>query len=136
MTEPLLLVEPRGHATGAFARLKADRLRSQSDVRAALGRHGRRALWIAPSAPAIQLLVQALPHQPMGDQRLLSLEVANGSRHGLLHVLFRIVVSADEGVRLLPMEELAEALSSAHRPELFIGVAVEPADAAVILYRG
>lgn len=136
MSEALLLVEPRGHAIGAFAHLRANRLRSQSDIRTALSRHGRRALWIAPSAPAIRLLLDALPHHPMGDQRLLSLEAANGSRHGLLHVLFRFVVSTDEGVRLLPMEELAEVLSSPHRAELFIGAAAAPADAAVILYRG
>lgn len=136
MSEPLLLVEPRGHATAAFARLKADRLRSQADIRTAVGRHRRRALWIASSAPATRLLLDALPHHPMGDQRLLLLEAADGSRHGLLHVLFRFVVSADEGVRLLPREELAEVLSSAHRAELLIGAAAAPADAAVILYRG
>jgi len=72
----------------------------------------------------------------MGDQRLLSLERASGDRHGLLHALFRFVVSVDEGARLLPTDELAEALSSANRADLFIGAAVAPADAAVILYRG
>jgi hypothetical protein len=72
----------------------------------------------------------------MGDQRLLTLEGANGDRHGLLHVLFRFVVSVDEGVRLLPTEELVEVLSSTDRSDLFIGAAVVPADSAVILYRG
>jgi hypothetical protein len=136
MSEPLLLVEPRGHATGAFARLKAERLRSQSQIRTALNRRGRRTLWIAPSTPAIQLLLGTLPRRPMGDQRLLSLERANGDRHRLLHVLFRFVVSAEEGVRLLPTDELVEVLGSAGRADLFIGAAVAPADAAVILYRG
>jgi hypothetical protein len=136
MSEPLLLIEPRGHATGAFTRLKADRLRSQSDIRTALSRLGRRALWIVPSIAAVRLLLGTLPARPMGDQRLLTLEGANGDRHGLLHVLFRFVVSVDEGVRLLPTEELVEVLSSTDRSDLFIGAAVVPADSAVILYRG
>jgi hypothetical protein len=53
-----------------------------------------------------------------------------------MHALFRYVVSVDEGVRLLPTDELAEVLSSANRADLFIGAAVARADAAVILYRG
>jgi hypothetical protein len=72
----------------------------------------------------------------MGDQRLLSLERADDDRRGLTHALFRYVVSVDEGVRLLPTDELAEVLSSADRADLFIGAAVARADAAVILYRG
>lgn len=136
MSEPLLLVEPRGHASRALARLEAGRLRSESEIREALDRHGRRALWVAPSAPAVRLLLAAFAGRSMGDQRLLSLEPANGARHGLLHAIFRFVVSADEGVRLLPTEELADVLGSPNREDLFVGAAVAPADAAVILYRG
>jgi hypothetical protein len=140
--EELLLVEPRGHATGTFARLKATRLRSQAAIRMALGRYqrnaryGRPAVWIAPSVPAMRLLLDALPRRPVGDQRLLSLEGADGDRHSLLHVLFRFVVSAEEGVRLAPVEELAEVLGSANRGDLFIGAALARSDAAVVLSRG
>lgn len=136
MSEPLLLVEPRGHASRALARLEADRLRSEPEIRDALDRHGRRALWVAPGAPAVRLLLAALAGRSKGDQRLLSLEPANGARHSLLHAIFRVVVSADEGVRLLPTDELADVLGSPHREDLFVGAAVAPADAAVILYRG
>jgi hypothetical protein len=136
MSEPLLLVEPRGHASGLFTRLGADRVRSESEIHTALSRHGHRALWIAPSTAAIHLLLGSFPHRPMRDHRLLALERANGDRHGLLHALFRFVVSVDEGVQLLPVDELAEVLTSAHRADLFIGAAVVPTDAAVILYRG
>jgi hypothetical protein len=39
-------------------------------------------------------------------------------------------------VQLLPMDELTEVLSSVNRADLFIGAAVAPTDAAVVLYRG
>jgi Helix-turn-helix len=142
VNEPLFLVEPRGHATGAFVRLKAERLRSQSDIRTALdrcqreARYGHHAVWIAPSVAAIRLLLGTLPHRPLGDQRLLLLERTDGDRHGLLHVLFRFVVSVDEGVGLLPTDELGEVLNSANRADLFIGAALARADEAVVLYRG
>jgi hypothetical protein len=136
MSDPLLLIEPHGHASRLFMRLGADRLRSESEIRSALKRHGRRALWIAPSSAAVHLLLGIFPRRPTGDQRLLSLERAHDNRHGLLHALFRFVVSVDEGVRLLPADELSEVLSSANRADLFIGVAVSPADAAAIVYRG
>jgi hypothetical protein len=136
MSEPFLLVEPHGHASRLFMRLGAERLRSESDIRTALSRHVHRALWIAPSTAAIHLLLGSLPHRPMRDHRLLILEPANGDRHGLLHALFRFVVSVDEGVQLLPVDELAETLSSPNRADLFIGAAVVPTDATVILYRG
>jgi hypothetical protein len=51
-----------------------------------------------------------------------------------LHAIFRFVVSADEGIRLLRVDELADVLGAANREDLFVGVAV--ADAAVVLYRG
>ena len=84
----------------------------------------------------MQLLLGTLPCRPVGDQRLLSLEGADRDRHGLLHVLFRFVVSVDEGVRLPPTDELAEILGSANRADLLIGAALARSDAAVILYRG
>ena len=136
MSQPLLLIEPHGHASRMFTRLGADRLHSESEIRTALSRHGLRALWIAPSSAAIHLLLGTLPRRPMGDQRLLSFERADEDRRGLMRALFRYVVSVDEGVRLLSIGELAEVLSSANRADLFIGAAVARADAAVILYRG
>lgn len=136
MSEPLLVVEPRGHATRELARLEADRLRTESEIRNALERSGRRAVWVAPSVAAVKLLLTALTGRSKGDQRLLSLEPANSARHSLLHAIFRFVVSADEGIRLLRVEELADVLGAANREDLFVGVAAAPADAAVILYRG
>lgn len=136
MSEPLLVVEPRGHAAHELARLDADRLRTKSEIRDALKRSGRRAVWVAPSLAAVQLLLAALAGRSKGDQRLLSLEPANGARHSLLHAIFRVVVSADEGIRLLAVDELADVLGAANREDLFVGIAAAPADAAVVLYRG
>jgi len=101
MSEPLLVVEPRGHATRELVRLEAARLRTESEIRNALKRSGRRALWVAPSVAAVRLLLAALVGRSKGDQRLLALEPTNGARHNLLHAIFRFVVSADEGIRLL-----------------------------------
>lgn len=50
--------------------------------------------------------------------------------------IFRVVVSADESVRVLPVDELAYVLGAANREDLFVGVGAAPADAAVVLYRG
>ncbi|OLC31711.1 MAG: hypothetical protein AUH81_17350 [Candidatus Rokubacteria bacterium 13_1_40CM_4_69_5] len=136
MSEPLLVVEPRGHATRELVRLEAARLRTESEIRNALKRSGRRALWVAPSVAAVRLLLAALVGRSKGDQRLLALEPTNGARHNLLHAIFRFVVSADEGIRLLQIDELADVLGSPDREDLFVGVAVAPDDAAIILYRG
>ncbi len=120
-----------------FTRLGADRLRSESEIRFALSRHAQGALWIAPSTAAIRLILSIFPHRPMRDQRLLYLERAHSDRRGLLHALFRFVVSVEEGVGLLPANELSAVLSSADRADLFIGGAsVSAREAAVILYRG
>jgi hypothetical protein len=136
MSEPLLVVEPRGHATRELARLEGDRLRTESEIRNALERSGRRALWVAPNVAAVRLLLAALVGHSKGDQRLLALERADGARHSLLHAIFRFVVSADEGIRLLQVDQLADVLGSPNRGDLFVGVAVAPDDSALILYRG
>src|SRR5262249_53116815 len=136
MSEPLLLVEPRGHAGRQFAHLEAKRLRTASEIQDALARNGRGALWVAASAVALQLLLSALAGRSRGDQRLLALARGAGARHRVLHAIFRSVVSADDGVRLLRTDELANVLGAPNRDELFIGIAGAPGDAAVVVYRG
>jgi hypothetical protein len=134
----LLLVEPRGHATGKFQRLKvASRLHAQSDVRAAMLKRSVYSLWIAPSEPAMALLLSTLPRRPISeDRRLLSLERARGEAQNLVHAHFRFVVSAGDGVRLSPIAELIEVLGSDKRADLFIGGVVLAAQSALLLYRG
>jgi hypothetical protein len=133
---PLLLVQPRGQGTVGLSRLKAKRLRSAFEIRTALASHGHRAFWVTPSAAALRLLLSVLPSRLPGDQRLLSLAKDKGDRQALLHALFRFVVSKEEGVRLLPIGQLAEALNFFPRADRFIGTAPARDDKTVILYRG
>jgi hypothetical protein len=137
VNSPLLLVEPRGHATGQFPGLKANRLHFPSAVRAAMAEPSLYSLWIAPSEPAMELLLRTLPHRPRGrDFRLLSLKQAHGTSQNLMHAHFRYVVSVGNGVQLLPIAELIEALGSEHRADLFIGGVVMPTPSQILLYRG
>lgn len=138
MSDVLFLVSPAassGHSGGrALEGLPADRLRSAAEVRTALIRSQKGALWIAPDARAIRVILEALPAQPIGDQRLLCLGARRGDGHALLHATFRFVVSADEGARLAPIAELRDILLSERRAELF--VAASMSERAVVLYRG
>lgn len=137
MNAQVLLVEPRGHVTGKFQRLKASRLHFQSDVRAAMAQRSVYSLWIAPSEPAMQLLLGTLPQRPRSDdRRLLSLERARGEVQNLVHAHFRFVVSVGDGVRLLPIAELIDVLGSDNRADLFVGGVVLAAQSALLLYRG
>lgn len=138
MNSQVLLVEPRGQGTGKFQRLKASRLHFQSDVRAAMTQRSVYTLWIAPSEPAIELLLGTLPRRPRdSDLRLLSFDQTAGTaERNLLHAHFRFVVSVGNGVRLLPIPELIEVLGSDHRSDLFIGGVVMPTRSEILLYRG
>jgi len=137
VNSPLLLIEPRGHATGKFLRLKASRLHFPSDVRAAMAEPSLYSLWITPSVPAMELLLGTLPRRPRGrDFRLLSLKEPHGTAQNLMHAHFRFVVSVGNGVQLLPIAELIETLGSDHRADLFIGGVVMPTPSQILLYRG
>jgi len=138
MNSQVHLIEPCGRATGLFQRLKASRLHLQSDIRAAMTRRNLYSLWIAPSEPAVDLLLGTLPHRPAGlDLRLLSLErTASAATRNLLHAHFRFVVSVGDGVRVLPTAELVDVLGSDHRSDLFIGGIVMPTRSEILLYRG
>lgn len=138
VSEHLFLVSSAvsaGHsASRALEGLPGDRLRSAAEVRAALMRQQKGALWIAPDAQAIRVILDALPARPVGDQRLLCLRAKRGDGHALLHATFRFVVSADEGACLAPIAELREILGSERRAELIAAITVS--EGAVVLYRG
>ena len=138
MSTEVLLVEPAGQVHALFAGLKALRLRVQSEVQAALSQQFRAAtLLIAPNASALDLLLGTLPHRPRRqDLRLLLLDRSPLAMGGLLHAHFRFVVSVEAGARLLPSDELVEALGADNRADLFIGGEVIGARSEVLLYRG
>ncbi len=137
MSTEVLLVEPQGHGSAKFLRLKASRLHVRSDVRAALAGLHASSLWIAPSDSALELLLGNLPHRPRRqDLRLLVLEQSRSEMRSLMHAHFRFVVSAGNGVQLLPIAELADVLGSDRRADLFIGGEVIPSRSEILLYRG
>jgi Helix-turn-helix domain len=137
MTEAVFLIDQDERVAKHFAALRPKVLRSPDEVRAAFETHWRHALWIAPAASSMQrLLAASLRGSRKGDQRLLVLGRIEGARRELLHGLFRFVVALEEGVKLLPPDELPEVLASPHRDDLFIGGAVDAADRVLVLYRG
>jgi hypothetical protein len=136
MTDAILLFDHEKKLRKEFAALQPEVLRSQNEVREAFERHSRRrAVWIASTARSMKYL-GSLHGTRTGDQRLLLLEPVEGTRHELLHALFRFVVARDNDVKLLPAEEIAEVMGSPHRDDLFIGGTLDAADGRVILYRG
>jgi hypothetical protein len=136
MTEAVFLIDPEERFAQHFAAIRPKILRSHDEVRDAFERHWRHALWIAPAASSMQRLAGALLGSRKGDQRLLVLGRIEGARRELLHALFRFVVAVDEGVKVLPPNEIAEVLASPNREDLFIGGAVDATDRVLVLYRG
>lgn len=136
MGELILLGDPSAATARPFARLHARSVRSCEEAWAALRAPCRGAVWIAPGASAVGLLVGLSGRPSGGDQRLLVVKGAEGARHEFFHALFRYVVAGNGHVALLPVEEMAEVLASDDRENLFIGVAADAKDRTVILYRG
>jgi hypothetical protein len=135
MRETVYLIDHEENFAKQFAALRPKILRSQDEVRQAFEMHVRHALWIAPAASAT-LHLASLRGSRTGDQRLLFLGHVEGARRELFHALFRFVVALDNGVKLLPADEIAEVLASRQRDDLFIGGTVDAADRALVLYRG
>jgi Helix-turn-helix domain len=118
-----------------FAALHPEVLRSGSQVREAYERFPRRAFWVASTSNSVRVLA-SLQGSRVGDQRLLLLERVEGPRHELLRALFRFVVVLDNGVKLLPPEQIAEVIASPQRDDLFIGGSMGVTDGMLVLYRG
>jgi DNA-binding Xre family transcriptional regulator len=135
MSETVFLLDHEQNLAKHFAALHPKILRSQDEIREAFGTQWRHALWIAPGASSMHHFA-SLRGSRNGDQRLLLLGRVEGARRELLHALFRFVVALDNGVKLLPAEEIAEVFASSHREDLFIGGAVDQTDRALVLYRG
>lgn len=132
MTEPLFVLgnvrsTPFEHHGGHV-------LVNVEGVRDAYGRHAH-ARWLVMDVASLGLLASAV-HANDRWHRLLLLQRATTARRELLHALFRVVVAPDDGVRLLPTEELAEVMRDPNAADLFIGGVVDPDDKALLLYRG
>ena len=93
------------------------------------------SIWIAPCQSDMPLL-RNLAGKPRGNQSLLSLEPTEGLSNHYLNAVFSRVVSPDHGLRLLPLEEIAEIFASPDSEDSFIGGIVEKENGSAILYRG
>jgi hypothetical protein len=132
MTDPLFLLGKS--RSGPFKHLTRDVLVSVDAVRNAYAQHGR-ARWVVLDSDALVLLASAV-HTHDRWHRLLLLQRATTARRELLHALFRVVIAPDDGVRLLPPDELAEVMVDERAEDLFIGGVVDADDKALVLYRG
>ena len=131
MSEPLFVL---GNVRSTpFERL-GERLANVEGVRDAYGRHPR-ARWIIVDADSLRLFANTV-HASDRWHRLLLLQRASTARRELLHTLFRVVVAPDDGIRLLPSEELADVIRDEHAADLFIGGVVDADDKVLLLYRG
>lgn len=96
-----------------------------------------RGLWIALRADDLALLGESdALLGSMGDHRLVVRGRVGRARSEALRAAFRYVVSADGDVALLPLDELVEVMASSERGDLFVGVAADHEDRAVVLFRG
>lgn len=134
MTEPIFLLDGESSFPSKRREAALSVLKTSEDAKQAFERHRRGALWIAPDAAAL-LKLRSLHGSERGDQRLLVLFSIDALRLARLRALFRFVLAAD-GVRLLPREELFDALRATNRDDLFVGGVVSRDDSAVVLYRG
>jgi hypothetical protein len=132
MIDALFLVGSRHPAP--FDRLSRAALTTEESVRYAYTHH-RHARWIVLDSNALHLLTRTVPAHDTWH-RLLLLERASTARRELLHALFRVVVAPDDGVRLLPPEELVEVIADERAGDLFIGGVVDADDQALVLYKG
>jgi hypothetical protein len=137
MTRPVFLFDPDNcRQAQAFARQSYPprRLRSQTEVRTAFA--GRSAsLWIALHA---DVLLRWLSHAGLRPRRhrLLVLDRLAACRSEILRGLFASVVVRDGGWRLLPAEELAQAVSAENAADLIIGGVVDHEAGVVRFIKG
>jgi hypothetical protein len=136
MTEPVLVLDrgrgPRRPSLPSGAELVDSVERVRGKARA------RRRLWLAPRSDDLELIVGSDALRDLrGDHRLVVHDRISRARSDVLRAVFRVVLSTDAEVTLLPQDEVLEVMASAARHDLIIGVAKDPVDVElVILFRG
>jgi hypothetical protein len=95
-------------------------------------------VWLARTGDDLALLNEIINQniQPKGNHRLVVTDRVGRGRSEVLRALFDFVIFADSEIRLLPADELLEALSSPARDDLLIGLAIDRDDNSLVLYRG
>ena len=135
MTIRYLLVAGADGAKWVEEDFPAQALRSRDEIRAAL-KHRRTTVWIADHASRLTGLAEETNTTFLTNHRLLLTEGTIGAERDVLHVIFRIVVAPGNGMRILPVDELREALAAPHRADLLVGGTADLANELVVLYRG
>lgn len=138
MMPNLLLVSDERTRRWAGDGFPAEPLRSLDDVFGAWDRVAgarRPTIWIAHEATQVCPLVQH-SQRSGANHRLFLLNRANRLEREVLNLVFRVVVSPGEGMKLLPMNELKDVLAAPERGDLIIGGFASPCDEIVVLYRG
>jgi DNA-binding Xre family transcriptional regulator len=134
----LVVLNPGVHS-GRLASLDGRVIETEDDLtRIYLHLSGSRRpyVWVADSASHFAPLANRV-HESRGDLRLLLL--SNDVRPAQIHFLntiFRCVLTLEFINKSLPMQELAVAMRSAERGDLFISGTVDSVDRVLILYRG
>ena len=128
---------PRGMRMYAL-KVGGERIRSQKRLKEVfLSERGSRRPTVFISSTATQLAPLAdVAHQEAGNLRLFVWEGLKPERREYLQTLFRTVVSPGSELKLLPSDELAEALSSDTRGDRIVGGTVNRDEDVVVLYRG
>ena len=130
-----ILVSDDPHITDICSEFDPTFARTNEEVRDLYATVARNLIWIAPRQSDM-LLLGNIVGKPRGTHRLLLLEPTKGSIKHYLNAKFSRVVSPDDGLKLLPLEEIAEIFASPESEDYFIGGIVDKENDSVILYRG
>ena len=134
MSEPLVLIGAPGSFSAKLAGKSLVPHSREAVLRTYKG-HTSGALWLALNAKPLAPLAGSVVSKRK-RQDLLLLEPAGSGDREVLGALFRQVLAKDDGVQLLPVEQLVEVLTSPSRADLFIGGAAAPSYRSVVLHRG
>jgi len=136
MSDVVLMLDRSDRTRGHAMPERAELVDSVALVRE--GARRKRAVWIASRADDLALFGEFNDRlfELKGDHRLVVRDRVGRGRSEVLRARFRYVVSADHAVKLLPIDQLVEVVSSPERNDLFIGVATDPEDFTVVLFRG
>lgn len=134
----LVVLTPGAHS-GRLAAVEGrvvDNEDEMLDVYLRLSGTRRPHVWISDSASDFAHLANRV-HETRGELRLLLLSPrVQPVQKEYLGTLFRCVLTLEHVNKFLPMPELAEAMNSPERNDLFIAGAVNSVDRVLILYRG
>ena len=130
-----ILVSDDPHIADIWSNFGVKFARTKKEVRDLYATTTPNSIWIVPRQSDM-LLLGNITGKPRGNHRLLCLEPTIGPMKHYLYAKFSRVVSPDDELKLLPLEEIAEIFASPDSEDYFIGGTVDKENGSVILYRG